>query len=140
MRRAGTIVAIVVLAIIVVIGVFLATLNINRYRGTIQADLSKDLGRNVTVGEMHLSVIPFRLVAYDVTIADDTAFRTNKPFLEAQQLGVSLKLLPLLHKAVEIDSLYLQKPSLDLIKNAQGVWNFSSLRNSSSGSSGSSGN
>jgi uncharacterized protein involved in outer membrane biogenesis len=49
-------------------------------------------------------------------------------------------LLPLLHKAVEIDSLYLQKPSLDLIKNAQGVWNFSSLRNSSSGSSGSSGN
>jgi AsmA protein len=140
MRRAATIIAVVVLAVIVVVGVFLATLDINRYQGTIQAELSKRLGRNVTLGEMHLSVFPFRLVANDVTIADDPAFRTDKPFLQAQQLGVSLKLLPLLHKTVEIDSLYLQKPSVDLIKNTQGVWNFSSLRNSSSGSSDSSGN
>ena len=47
MRRAATIIAVGVLAMIVVIGVFLATLDINRYRRTIEAELSKRLGRNV---------------------------------------------------------------------------------------------
>jgi AsmA protein len=131
MRRAGTIIAIVVVAIIAAIGIFLTTIDINRYRGAIQDELTKRLGRNVTLGEMRLSVIPFRFVAHDVSIADDPAFRTEKPFLQAQDLGVSLKLLSLLHKDVEIQSLYLEKPSVDLIKNPRGVWNFSSLRTSS---------
>jgi uncharacterized protein involved in outer membrane biogenesis len=126
--------AVVVVAIIVAIGIFLTSIDINRYRGTIQEDLTKRLGRNVTLGEMHLSVIPFRFLAHDVRIADDPRFRTEKPFLQAQQLGVSVKLLPLIHKSVEIQSLYLQRPSVDLIKNAQGVWNFSSLRTSTSSS------
>ena len=135
MRRAGTIIAILAVIIIVVAGVFLATIDINRYRGTIQAELAKRLGRNVTLGEMHLSVLPFRFVVRDVNIADDPAFRTDKPFLQAQELDVSVKLLPLLHKAVEIRSLYLQKPSIDLVKNVPGVWNFSSLGSPSSGRS-----
>lgn len=135
MRRAGTIIAILVVIFIVVIGVSLATIDINRYRGTIQAELAKRLGRNVTFGEMHLSVVPCRFVVHDVNIADDQGFRTDKPFLQAQELGVSVKLLPLLHKAVEIRSLYLQKASVDLVKNAQGVWNFSSLGSPSSGGS-----
>src|SRR5205085_1830887 len=46
---------------------------------------------------------------------------------QAQELDVSVKLLPLLHKSVEINSLNLQRPSVELIKNAQGVWNFSTL-------------
>jgi len=118
MRRAMTIIVIVVVPIITAVGVFLATIDINRYRGTIQAELSKRLGRNVTLGDMHLSVFPFRFVANDVSIAGEPQLRTDKPLLQVQQLGVSVKLLPLLHKAVEIRSLYLQKPSVDLIKNA----------------------
>src|SRR5215831_14852530 len=135
MRRAGTIIAVVVVAISVAIGIFLTSIDINRYRGAIQEDLTKRLGRNVTLGEMHLSVIPFRFLAHDVSIADDPRFRTEKPFLQAQQLGVSVRLLSLVHKSVEIQSLYMQRPSVDLIKNAQGVWNFSSLRTSSTPSS-----
>jgi AsmA protein len=42
-------------------------------------------------------------------------------------LSVSVKLLPLLSKSVEVDSLSLERPSVELIKNAQGVWNFASL-------------
>jgi AsmA protein len=133
MRRAAAIIVIVVVVIVVVAGIFVATININRYQGTIEADLTKRLGRNVTLGQMHLSIFPFRLVAHDVSIADDPGFHTGKPFVQAQELAVSVKLLPLLHKAVEIRSLYLQRPSVDLIKNSQGVWNFSSLGAPSSG-------
>lgn len=61
----------------------------------------------------------FLFGSWRITSVLRPAFRTDKPFVGTQQLGVSIKLLPPLHKAVEIDSLYLQKPSVDLIKNAQ---------------------
>jgi AsmA protein len=94
MRRAGTIIAMVVVAIIAAIDIFLTTIDINRYRGSVQDDLTKRPGRKVTLGEMHLSVIPFRFVAHDVSIADEPAFRTEKPFLQAQELGVSARCDP----------------------------------------------
>src|SRR5215472_6108187 len=137
MRKVLAVVAIVVIAVLVAIGVLLTTIDINRYRSTIQADLSKRLGRNVTLGDMHLSFFPLQFVVRDVSIADDPSFRTDKPFVQTQELGVSVKVLPLLHKQVEIRSLDLKRPAVDLIKNTQGVWNFSSLGgSSSSGNSG----
>jgi uncharacterized protein involved in outer membrane biogenesis len=63
----------------------------------------------------------------NLTIADDSIFGTEKPFVQTQQLDVSVKLLPLIKGMAEIDSVSLQRPSVELIKNQQGVWNFSSL-------------
>ena len=62
-----------------------------------------------------------------VSVADDPTFNDSKPFLQAQQLDVRVKLLPLLHKSVQINSLKLERPNLELIKNEQGGWNFSSM-------------
>ena len=122
---------------IVVIGIFLvlvagllvfaATFNVNKYRGTIQSKLEQRLGRQTTLGEMHLSVFPPRFRVQNPVIADDPAFSTDPPFIKAQALGVSVKLLPLLHKQIEISSVDLERPSVNLIKNRAGVWNFASL-------------
>ena len=127
MRKLGITIGVIVLAVIVAAAIFVSTFDVNRYRGTIQADLSKKLGRNVTLGQMSLDIFPPRFVVHDVSIADDPSFNTQRPFVKAQQLAVSVKLLPLLQKSVEVDSLYLQRPYVELIKNAQGRWNFSSL-------------
>lgn len=132
MRKLGITIGVIVLAVILAAAIFISTFDVNRYRGTIQADLSKNLGRNVTVGQMSLDIFPPRFVVHDVSIADDPSFNTQRPFVKAQQLAVSVKLLPLLHKSVEVDSLYLQRPYVELIKNAQGRWNFSSLGKQSS--------
>ena len=127
MRRFGIAILVIVVVIFVAAAVFAATFDINRYRGEIQADLSKSLGRDVSLGEMHLGLWPPRFVVHDVSILDDPAFETHRPFVQAQALDVSIKLLPLLHKNVEIDSLSLQRPAVELIKNAKGTWNFASL-------------
>lgn len=127
MRKVLIAIGIIVLVVVVAVVVFAATFNVNRYRGTIQSELQKRLGRNVTLGDMHLSVFPPRFRVQDLAIADDPAFNNQKPFVQAQELDVSVKLLPLLHKAVEIDTLELQRPNVELIKNAQGVWNFAAL-------------
>ncbi|MFL6463751.1 MAG: AsmA family protein, partial [Bryobacteraceae bacterium] len=127
MRRVGIIIAGIVGLLVIAALVFAATFNVNKYRGTIQSQLQKHLGRSVTLGDMHLRVFPPRFRVQDLAIADDTNFSADTPFVKAQVLNVSVKLLPLLHKTVEVKSLDLQRPSVNLIKNQAGVWNFASL-------------
>jgi AsmA protein len=128
-----------ILVVIVVIGiaVFAATFDVNRYHDRIQSELGQQLNRNVTLGDMHLGLFPPRFRVQNLTIADDPKFNDSRPFVQAQELDVTVKLLPLLQKSVEIDSINLAKPGVELIKSRDGVWNFASL-GSSSQSSGSS--
>jgi AsmA protein len=127
MRKFGLVIGIITLILIVAIVIFAATFNVNQYRGAIQAELEKHLDRRVRLGEMHLGVFPPRFQLQNLSIADDPKFNNAKPFVEAQELDVSVKLLPLLHKSVEISSVTLRRPSVELIKNAQGAWNFSTI-------------
>ena len=127
MRRFLIVIGIIVAATIAGAAIFVATFNVNRYRGTIQSELEQRLVRKVTLGDMHLNLFPPRFSVQNLTIADDSSFGTEKPFVQTQQLDVSVKLFPLLKGNVEIDSLDLQRPSVELLKNQQGVWNFSSL-------------
>ena len=127
MRKLGIAIGIFFIVIISGIAIFAATFDVNRHRGTIQSALANRLGRSVSLGKMHLSIFPSRFVVDKATITDDAKFNTERPFVQVQQLGVSLRLWPLLQKSVEIDSLYLQRPVVELIKNQAGKWNFSTL-------------
>jgi AsmA protein len=134
MHRIGIAVGIVLAVVLVAAGVFVATFDVNRYRGAIQSQLEQRLVRKVTLGDMKLKLIPPRFRVQNLAIADDPAFATERPFVQTQQLDVSVRLFPLLKGDVEIDSVELQRPSVELIKNAQGTWNFSSLVGSSQSS------
>ncbi len=126
MRKIAIVIGIVVLVIVVAVGVLFATFNPNDYRGTVQTKLEQQLNRKVSLGDMSLGLFPLRFRVANLSIADDPKFG-NRPFIQTQELSVSVKLLPLLSKSVEVDSLSLERPSVELIKNAQGVWNFASL-------------
>jgi len=134
MRRFAIAVGIVLAVVIVGVAVFAATFDVNRYRGTIQSQIEQRLVRKVTLGEMRLKLLPPRFTVENLTIADNPAFATEKPFVQAQQLDVTVRLFALLRGNVQIDSLELQRPSVELIKNEQGIWNFSSLGSSSASS------
>jgi uncharacterized protein involved in outer membrane biogenesis len=127
MRRWAIIAGVIFLVIVVAVVIFAATFDVNKYRGTIQSQLEKRLGRPVVLGEMGLSLFPPRFRVQNLAIADDPRFSPDAPFIKAQELDVSVQLLPLLHKQIEIDSVSLQRPSVNLIKNSAGVWNFASL-------------
>ena len=131
MRRLFLVIGIVIAVIIAGVAVFVLTFNVNRYHGAIQSQLEQKLGREVTLGDMRLNLFPPRFSVQNLAIADDSNFGTEKPFVQTQQLDVSVNLLPLLKGSLEINSLNLQRPSVELIKNQQGVWNFSSLGESS---------
>ena len=131
MRKIGIAIGVLLLLIVVAGAIFAATFDVNRYHGLIQSELEQRLGRKVTLGDMHLGIFPPRFKVQDVAIADDSNFSSQLPFVQAKALDVSVKLLPLMQKSVEIDSLNLQRPSVELIKNQQGKWNFSTVGSSS---------
>ena len=126
MRKIVIVIAIVVAVLSLAVGVFVATFNPNDYRGTIQTKLEQQLGRKVTLGNMELGLFPLRFRVFNLGIAEDPKFGSRN-FIQTQELSVSVKLLPLLSKSVEVDSLSLDRPSVELIKDAQGAWNFASL-------------
>src|SRR5215469_7667755 len=120
---AGSIVALVVIAVFS-LPFFI---DVNQYRGTIQTQLQNRLHRPVELGQMSLGVFPLRVQVQAVNIGEDPRYQSNLPFAQVGQMDVSVKLLPLLSKNIEIKSLTLKRPVIELIKDASGVWNFHSL-------------
>lgn len=122
----------IVVGVLLVLGLIVALvlpsfLDVNRYHDPIQAQMQKRLGRPVTLGPMRLSLLPPAFRVEDATIGEDPAFSTGQPFAQAQELRVTAKLWPLLHGQVELSSLDLRQPRIEIIRNRQGVWNFASL-------------
>ncbi len=127
MRKLLIAIVAVVLLIIVLVVALPFFINVNQYRGQIQAELQNRLNRPVQLGNMSLSVIPLAVKVDNVTIGDDPTFHSNAPFAQVQQLDVHVGLFALLAKKIEVSSLTLEKPKIELIRNAAGVWNFSTL-------------
>src|ERR1700722_1958171 len=98
--------------------------NANTFRPTLETQLSAALGRKVTLGGLSFSVFSGSLVADNISIADDPAF-SSKPFLQAQSLHIGVEVGPLLfHRRLLVTSLVADSPSINLVHNAQGSWNF----------------
>lgn len=132
MRKLAIAVAVIVVLIVVVLLVVPLFIDVNQYRGEIQSQLQQQLNRPVQLGQLSLHLIPVRITADNVVIGDDPNFHSNVAFAQVAQLDVSVKLFPLLHKDVEIESLELKRPQIELIHNQQGVWNFSTIAESPS--------
>jgi AsmA protein len=127
MRKAKIIIAVAVALVVVAIGAIWLLVDVNRYRPEIQAKLEEQLHRKVTLGKMSLGLFPVRFTVQDVVIAEDPAFTSKLPFTQAKQLDVRVSLLPLISGKVQVNSIDLQEPSVELIRNNQGIWNFASL-------------
>src|SRR5581483_10976894 len=134
MRKAGIAILCIVVLIVIAALIIPSFLDVNQYRGKIQAELQQRLGRQVSLGTMHLRLLPLSFRVDNVTIGEDPRFQSGRPFAQADELDVTAKLLPLLHKDVQISSLDLKRPHIELIRSANGTWNFSSLGHPAAGS------
>ena len=126
MRRLLIILPIV---LVLIVGAVLATvlMNVDKYRPRVQAELEKKLDRPVTLGAISLRLLPLSLTLDGLTIGESPAFPSTHPFATAKDVSISAGLLSLLRGNPEVKSLKLAHPHIELIRNAQGVWNFSTL-------------
>ncbi len=99
----------------------------NQNKDQLLAQAEQALGRKVQIGEIRLtfwSGIGVRLRNF--ALADDPAFSSDN-FVQAADLQVNVKLMPLLNQKIEMKRVILHDPVIRVIRNAQGIFNFASL-------------
>ena len=138
MSRGGRFVVYVVGAIVLLVVVAALALplflNADGFRTKIETALSKSLGRRVQIGNLKLSVWSGGLVAENATVADDPRFSTQ-PFLQADTVKIHVAMLPLIfHRQVEVKGFVLDSPKVQLLRGANGTWNYSSIGGAAAGS------
>jgi len=94
-----------------------------RVRGYLVAHVERAFGRPVEVTQLNVGILPrLRLDAEGVSVGEDPAFGYEY-FLRAEHLTASLRWTGLLRGHFEFGTLSLSRPSLILVRNAQGRWN-----------------
>jgi AsmA protein len=137
-RRWVQALAVVVAIFIVAIVLLPFLVNADSFRPKVEAELSSALGRQVTLGHIDLSVFSGSLVADNISVSDDPAF-SSSPFFAARSLHIAVNVPALLlHRQLHIAGFTADSPSIQLIPDAHGNWNYSSLGRSSNTGSGSS--
>ncbi len=99
----------------------------NQNKDQLLAQVEQALGRKVQIGEIGLTFwggIGARLRNF--ALADDPAFSSDN-FVQATDLQVNVKLMPLLNQEIEVKRVILHDPVIRVIRNAQGIFNFASL-------------
>lgn len=106
-------------------GPFLISLALNHssIQPRLLALMHRAFGRPVEVNRFSVSLLGgLRIEANNVTVADDPRFG-NEFFLRAERITASLRWQALLRGRLEFGNLSLLRPSLNLVRDADGRWN-----------------
>jgi len=128
MKRILKIVAIIVAVLIVLVIAIPFFIDANTFKPKLESELTDALGRQVTVGNISLSLLSGGVSAENIAIADDPQY-SKSAFVQAKSLKVGVELMPLIFsRVINITDLTLNEPQISLVKSPNGdKWNFSSL-------------
>ncbi len=128
MKRGLEILAIVIALLVMIVIVVPFFIDANTFRPKLEAELTSAFSRQVTVGNLSLSLWSGSVGAQNIAIADDPAF-SKTPFVQAKSLKVGVEMIPLIFsKTMNVTELTLNQPEINLVKSEDGAkWNFSSI-------------
>jgi AsmA protein len=125
-RRLIFALAAVVAVVIVILLALPSLIDIDKYRPRIQAEAQEKLGRPVTLGKLTLHVFPLSVGIAGVTIGQAPGFPSQPPLATASDVSASAGFWSLVRGEPQIKSLELTRPQIELIRNSDGIWNYSS--------------
>ena len=115
-------------AVALAAGVLLVLLaGVNALRPQIESQLEHRLGREVRLGEMGLKIFPLAVRVRDVAVEELPEIDTEHPFVTAREVRVRANLRALLSRRIEVASLALEEPSVELVRTADGTWNYAKM-------------
>lgn len=118
---------VVAAAVIILLALFLLRPGASRLKNRITNSISRAVARPADIGSVHLRFLPrpgFDLE--NLVIYEDPAFGAE-PMLRAPEVTAVLRLTSLLRGRVDIARLELAEPSLNLVRRADGRWNWEAL-------------
>jgi AsmA protein len=119
------------IALLVVLSIAVSLLfDANAFRGKISAQVEQNLHRQLTIGDLHLSLFPTLGVRIkNVTLSNAEGFG-EEPMAQVGEAKVGVRILPLLfHKELNVSSLTLHDLHLNLLRHADGKSNWDDLVN-----------
>ncbi len=100
----------------------------NDYKTEIADAVRKQTGRELVIeGDIGLSVFPWLGMEIGPTRLSNAAGFGEQPFAQVSDVQVRLKLLPLLRKEVQMDTVVLEGLRLHLARNEKGISNWADL-------------
>jgi AsmA protein len=127
MKKLLTVVGIIAALLVVVVIALHFVVDVNKFKPTIETNISDALGRKVEIGDISLAILSGGVSVDSVVIADDPSF-SSTPFLQAKQVKVGVALLPLIFsERLEVSSFTVTDPQVSLLRSASGRWNFSTM-------------
>lgn len=102
-------------------------LKADRFAPQIQAGLERALGRKVEVGAVRLHLLTGPGFSVRKVVIHERPEISPEPFAYVDDLVVRIRLLGLLSGKLEFSSLRLDKPHVNLMRQADGAWNVQAL-------------
>jgi hypothetical protein len=101
--------------------------NVNRLKRRIATSISASLGRPVQLDHVTLHLLPVPgFTLQNFVVSEDPAFGAE-PIIRANVVDVTLRPSSLWRRHVEFSTMKFESPSLNLVRNAAGMWNVQSL-------------
>lgn len=126
MKKVLKIVAAVVVLAVIGIFAFLATFNVDQYKGLIEDQAKAATGREVTIGDIDLAVsLAPAIVLTDVKLAN-ASWGSRPEMVVLPRLEVHTQLVPLLFGNINLTSIAAEAPDvlLEINKDGRGNWEF----------------
>ena len=125
-RKSLLVLACVLVLVLVGAGLFLFTLDANRYRGYIVDRLSQTLGRPVEAADVDLEWVPLSLTLNEIRVAESADFE-GEYILSAQAVSIQVTLSSLLSGDPVVSEFQVEKPIIFLREDSSGQWNITRL-------------
>lgn len=124
--KALKIIAALVAVLIIGVLIVLATFDVDQYKGQIEAQAKAATGRNVTIGDIDLSIsLTPAIVLTDVKVAN-AAWGSRPEMVILPRIEVHTQLIPLLFGTINLTTITAENPDilLEVDKQGRGNWVF----------------
>jgi hypothetical protein len=118
---------VVTAVVVILLALFLVRPGVSRLKARIANSISRAVARPVEIGAVHLRFLPQPGFDLDnLVIYEDPAFGAE-PMLRAPEVTAEVRLTSLVRGRLDIARLDLTEPSLNLVRRADGRWNWADL-------------
>lgn len=125
--RRNLVKALVVLLVLVLLVVVPPAINVSRYARRISSSVSGSIGRPVRIDNVSMHLLPLPgLTLRNFVVSEDPRFG-SEPVMRANEVNATLRWSSLWRGRLEISTISLKEPSVNLVRNAEGRWNIESI-------------
>lgn len=121
-------IAVVLIALMTALFAVPTLIDWNGYRGVIEEEATRLLGRDVRVGgQVSVRLLPIPTFSVEQIRVADTQSNSGEPFFRAEAISGKLAVAPLIRGLLQASEIVLKKPQFNLVYDEQGRGNWTSF-------------